>query len=89
MIYMPIILAIPVLVKRYLSYDLIVPALKMKKNRSDASATALLSSLIPKKVLLLIKNQVFLIFYIDKSIILLYNITYTTDLILNVSFDRW
>ena len=59
MIYMPIILAIPVLVKRYLSYDLIVPALKMKKNRSDASATALLSSLIPKKVLLLIKNQVF------------------------------
>lgn len=86
---MPIILAIPVLVKRYLSYDLIVPALKMKKNRSDASATALLSSLIPKKVLLLIKNQVFLIFYIDKSMILLYNITYTTDLILNVSFDRW
>ena len=86
---MPIILAIPVLVKRYLSYDLIVPDLKMKKNRSDASATALLSSLIPKKVLLLIKNQVFLIFYIDKSIILLYNITYTTDLILNVSFDRW
>lgn len=59
MIYMPIILAIPVLVKRYLSYDLIVPALKMKKNRSDASVIAIYVFLIPKKCCFLLKIKCF------------------------------